>query len=357
MEAKELIIVIPAYEPDHLLPELIDKLNEYFHGHKMIVVNDGSKNKEELFKKVENKDNVILLNHEVNMGKGAALKTAFNYIRELKDSYIIVTADSDGQHKPEDIYRVYNFYKKYNNGLVLGSRKFDGDIPKRSAFGNNCARFLLQLCNGIRLNDTQTGLRAFGSDLIPFLLQIKGNRYEYEMDMLSLAKQRSIPIHEIAIETIYINNNSGSHFRPVRDFSRICSVILKYTLPLFISILFYIGGFIFLYFQFKNNDKLKDYAYTISLIGSGVFALLIHYLMNALGIFNGNPYVFKNKRSVAYYLLGSLVVLGLLIGTSYAFSLCIPFRWLSFGIGLFITLILLVFEVYFLSIKSKLFEE
>ena len=120
---------------------------------------------------------------------------------------------------------LYNFYKKYNNGLVLGSRKFDGDIPKRSAFGNNCARFLLQLCNGIRLNDTQTGLRAFGSDLIPFLLQIKGNRYEYEMDMLSLAKQRSIPIHEIAIETIYINNNSGSHFRPVRDFSRICSVI------------------------------------------------------------------------------------------------------------------------------------
>ena len=52
MEAKELIIVIPAYEPDHLLPELIDKLNEYFHGHKMIVVNDGSLNKEELFKEI-----------------------------------------------------------------------------------------------------------------------------------------------------------------------------------------------------------------------------------------------------------------------------------------------------------------
>ena len=357
MEAKELIIVIPAYEPDHLLPELIDKLNEYFHGHKMIVVNDGSLNKEELFKEVEEKENVILLNHEVNMGKGAALKTAFTYIRELKDSYIIVTADSDGQHKPEDIYRVYNFYKKYNKGLVLGSRKFDGDIPKRSAFGNNCARFLLQLCNGIRLNDTQTGLRAFGSDLIPFLLQIKGNRYEYEMDMLSLAKQRSIPIHEIAIETIYINNNSGSHFRPVRDFSRICSVILKYTLPLFISILFYIGGFIFLYFQFKNHEQLKDYNYIIALVGSGIFAVLAHYLMNALGILNGNPYVFKNKRSAFYYLLGSIFVLGLAIGTSYAFRLFIPFTWLSFGLGLLVPFILLVVQVYFFSIKSKLFED
>jgi uridine phosphorylase len=122
MEAKELIIVIPAYEPDHLLPELIDKLNEYFHGHKMIVVNDGSKNKEELFKEVENKDNVILLNHEVNMGKGAALKTAFNYIKELKDSYIIVTADSDGQHKPEDLPVSYELLNKWQAWLKLGCK-------------------------------------------------------------------------------------------------------------------------------------------------------------------------------------------------------------------------------------------
>ena len=128
MEAKELIIVIPAYEPDHLLPELIDKLNEYFTGHQMIVINAGSKGKDELFEQVKNKENVTLLTHEVNRGKGAALKTAFAYIKTLGESYVIVTADSDGQHKPEDIYRVYNFYKKYNQGLVLGSRKFDGDI-------------------------------------------------------------------------------------------------------------------------------------------------------------------------------------------------------------------------------------
>lgn len=357
MEAKELIIVIPAYEPDHLLPELIDKLNEYFIGHKMIVVNDGSKGKDDLFDEVKNKENVILLTHEVNRGKGAALKTAFSYIKDLDSNYVIVTADSDGQHKPEDIYRVYNFYKKYNNGLILGSRKFDGDIPARSAFGNNCARFLLQMCNGIRLNDTQTGLRAFGSDLIPFLLSIKGNRYEYEMDMLALATKRSIPIHEIAIETIYINNNSSSHFRPVRDFSRICSVILKHTLPLFISILFYIAGFIFLYLQFKNHETLKDYRFVIGLVGSSVFALLIHYLMNALNICNGNRYVYKNKRSCINYILGSLVLTEINIGISYMIWYLTTLSILAFILGLISSFIILVLEVYIFALKSKLYEE
>ena len=357
MEAKELIIVIPAYEPDRLLLELIDKLNNYYTGFKMIVVNDGSKGKDELFKEVSLKDNVILLEHEKNMGKGAALKTAFSYINNLDGNYVIVTADSDGQHKPEDIYRVYNFYKKYNDGLVLGSRKFDGDIPKRSQFGNDCARFLLQLCNGIRLNDTQTGLRCFGSDLIPFLLSIKGNRYEYEMDMLSLAKQRNIEIHEIAIETIYINNNSGSHFRPVRDFSRICSVILKYTIPLWVTTLFYIASFIVLYIQFDTLEELQENKFLFATIFSGIFALFLNYLMNGMGAFYGNRYVYKKKRSVLYYILGSLLVLGISFEISYGLNLLMNIPWLAFSLGIIITIILIALEVYFFANKSKLYEE
>jgi glycosyltransferase involved in cell wall biosynthesis len=357
MEATELIIVIPAYEPDYLLPELIDKLNEYFTGHQMIVINDGSKGKDELFEQVKNKENVTLLTHEVNRGKGAALKTAFAYIKTLGESYVIVTADSDGQHKPEDIYRVYNFYKKYNQGLVLGSRKFDGDIPARSAFGNNCARFLLQMCNGIRLNDTQTGLRAFGSDLIPFLLSIKGDRYEYEMDMLALASKRSIPIHEIAIETIYINNNASSHFRPVRDFTRICSVILKHTLPLFISLFFYILGFVFLYLQFKNHEALKEYRFGIGIVASGIFALFIHYVMNALNICNGNRYVYKNKRSCIYYIFGSLLLTEITLGISYMLWYLTKLSVLAFILGIVISFVLLILEVYIFALKSKLYEE
>lgn len=353
MEASELIIVIPAYEPDHLLAELVDKLNEYFSGHKMVIVDDGSKCKD-VFSSLENKKNVIILHHEKNMGKGAALKTGFRYIKELEGNQIIVTADSDGQHKPEDIYRVYNFYKKFNYGIVLGSRKFDCDIPLRSAFGNNCARFLLRLCDGKRLNDTQTGLRCFGKELLPFLIDIKGNRYEYEMTMLTLASMREIEIHEIAIETIYIDNNSSSHFRPVRDFSRICGVILKYTLPLFISMLIYILGFIFMYIQFKDLGLTNRFIVAMSF--SFLFAWLMNIIMHLTGILNGNRYIFKSGKKLLYYFLGSILSYGINLAISYSFSLILP-NILSFALGIIFTFIILSLQVFLLADKSILNEE
>lgn len=356
MEASELIIVIPAYEPNHLLAELIDKLNQYFTGHKMIVVDDGSKDKD-IFSIVEKKENVIVLHHDQNRGKGAALKTGFHYIQNMEGNHIIVTADSDGQHKPEDIYRVYNFYKRYNYGIVLGSRKFDCDIPARSAFGNNAARFLLRLCEGKRLNDTQTGLRAFGNELLPFLTKIEGNRYEYEMTMLTLASMQNIAIHEIAIETIYIDNNSSSHFRPVRDFSRICSVILKYTLPLFVSILIYILGFIFMYLQFKRTESLAPYRFELAIAFSMIFAWLMNLLMHLTGLFNGNRYIFKNKRKILFYLLGSILLMGVLYGISYGLNYWWGMPILAFSIGLILSFILLSAQVFFMADKSKLNED
>lgn len=350
MEASELIIVIPAYEPNHLLAELIDKLNQYFNGHKMIVVDDGSKNKD-IFLEVQKKDNVIVLHHDKNMGKGQALKTGFSYIKDLDGNQIIVTADSDGQHKPEDICRVYNFYKKYGYGIVLGSRKFDCDIPKRSAFGNNTARFLLRLTNGKRLNDTQTGLRAFGKELIPFLISIKGQRYEYEMNMLAEATLKDIDIHEIKIETIYIDNNSSSHFRPVRDFSRICGVILKYSIPKWISIIIYFLGFIFMFIQFK---ELKN-RFLISLSFSMIFAYLMNLLIHGLSLFNGNRYLFKSKRKCLYYFSGSLLLMLINLGIAYSFNLILN-AYLSVFLGVFFTFTILSLEVYSLANKSILYE-
>ena len=184
MDTKDLIIVIPAYEPDLELVKLIDKLEEYFVSSKIVLVNDGSIGFDDIFNQVRNRANVIYLKHEQNMGKGKALKTAFKFIKDLGINGTIVTADSDGQHKPLDIKRVYDFSTKYPNSLVLGSRKFDTDVPKKSTFGNDVARGLLRLSLNKHLNDTQTGLRAFRTDLLDFMLKLVGDRYEYEMNML-----------------------------------------------------------------------------------------------------------------------------------------------------------------------------
>ena len=355
MEAKELIIVIPAYEPDDLLVGLVDKLNQYFTKHKMIIVDDGSKNKD-AFLKIKEKENVILLSHNKNMGKGAALKTAFQYIKDLGVEAVIVTADSDGQHKPEDIYKVYEYYKKFNKGIVLGSRKFDVDVPLRSAFGNNATRFLLRLFNGIRLNDTQTGLRAFGVDVLPLLLDIPKNRYEFEMTMLVLARQRAIEINEIAIETIYINENQSSHFRPVRDFMRICNVIFKYTLPIWITLLILILGFIYLNSQFNSLDSVKSYAYIAALIGSSIFALCINIAINGLDVFYGNKYLLKNYIKRRKYILGLLCSNLVFIGIAYGLNIWWHNDLLAFFIGLLLTVILFYFQVFFMAKKSKLYE-
>ncbi len=353
----ELIVVIPAYEPDYLMIELINKLNNYFTDFKMIVVNDGSKGKDDLFSEAKSLDNVILLEHEVNRGKGAALKTAFKYIKEIGGNHVIVTADSDGQHKPEDIYRVYQFYKKFNKGLVLGSRKFDCEIPARSRFGNDVARLLLQLCNRQHLNDTQTGLRAFGSDLLDFMLEIKGNRYEYEMDMLALCARGNIEINEIAIETIYINNNSGSHFRPVRDFTRICSVVLKYSWTLIITLLIEALLFAGYYLGYKNSALNPGADLIAATLTSSIVALIFNMLLNHYGLILGNNKTFKFKNRVLRYFVNAAIVIALnvllIFGLNLLFSNIVAAK--------IVTDILIIIAIptlnYFISGKNPLSEE
>ena len=233
---KDIFIVIPSYEPNFRLLDLIDNLNSFFKALNIIVVNDGTTDKS-IFEEVVKKNNVVLLTHEVNRGKGAALKTAFKYIKDLNKDCIIATIDSDGQHLVKDIYRCINFYKTIDNGLLLGSRAFEGDVPIKSKIGNNTSRYLLRCCNNRYVYDSQTGLRVFNSNLLDFLLKVKGNRFEYEMNMIVDILKSRIQLTEMKIDTVYFDNNAKTHFRPIKDFLKICTSILTYHLPYSISML------------------------------------------------------------------------------------------------------------------------
>lgn len=175
--------IIPAYNPEHKLIEVVTELMK-FNIRNIIVVNDGSEEKTlEIFKELEKQ--VTLLHHEVNKGKGAAIKTALRHISENDpDAWGIILLDADGQHKPEDALRLLSVLYQGHTGLVLGTRSFRGRIPLRSFMGNTITKYVFRLCSGKWIFDTQTGLRAFTKDLIPELLQVKGERYEYEMNML-----------------------------------------------------------------------------------------------------------------------------------------------------------------------------
>jgi len=222
-----MTVVIPAFKPDEKLPALIRHLQEQTNT-KILVVNDGSGSEfDPVFKEVS-RLGARLLVHAENRGKGAALKTAFSHLlKTLCETEVIACADADGQHLPEDIFRCLEEAEKHPGTLILGARSFRGEVPFRSRFGNAASRLTFHLLMGKRVYDTQTGLRAFSSDLLEELLAVKGDRYEYEMQMLCDFARKKIPMREIEIETVYIEENRSSHFHVLRDAGRVYGILLK----------------------------------------------------------------------------------------------------------------------------------
>lgn len=229
------VVIIPAYKPDQALMEITDKIWEY--GCRIIVVDDGSGEEyQQVFESV--KDICIVLRHTENRGKGAAIKTALSYVKqEIWEHEIIGIMDCDGQHLPEDMMKLFCFAGTHRNALVLGVRTVGKEMPLQSRLGNRIARAVYRLASGVKVSDTQTGLRAFGSELTEKMLSVEGERYEYEMNVLMDCARAKIPIEEVRISTIYRDRkNSTSHFRKFRDTVRICREVLRFTLSSFWTI-------------------------------------------------------------------------------------------------------------------------
>ena len=220
------IALIPSYEPDDELLKVVEELLE--NSFKVVVVNDGSNSTfDEVFSRLPL--NVHYLHYETNMGKGFALKHGLQFIRSnFNDDAIVVTMDSDGQHKVNDAIRVCELCEE-KGGLVLGSRHFGKGTPFKSKFGNWMARASFLLSTHHKIYDTQTGLRAFDYSLIEKMQLVKGNRYEYEMNVLLDMIVQNIPIREVKIETIYVDNNAGTHYSPFKDTMRIFKELIKFS--------------------------------------------------------------------------------------------------------------------------------
>lgn len=221
------VIVIPAYKPDNTLLNLATELTTA--SAQLIIVNDGSgPSFAPLFEQLEGIQGVTVLYHAVNLGKGQALKTAFNYFLVHYNNHIgVITADADGQHLKEDILQLWDAFLEKPFDLTLGVRAFKKGIPWRSRFGNNLTKSVFKLLIGQSLQDTQTGLRAIPRRFLPSLLKTASNGYDFELDMLILAS-KNMKINEVPIATIYKDNNKGSHFNPLIDSLKIYFVFLRF---------------------------------------------------------------------------------------------------------------------------------
>lgn len=332
-----IAIIIPALDPDERLVSLVKNLREAKFSH-LILVNDGSQPENQSYFDTCEKDyNCVVIRHAVNQGKGAALKSAFNYIlKEKPDIKGAVTVDCDGQHTLEDTELCAKLTYQYPENLILGCRRFDDpSIPLRSRFGNKLTRQLIRLLCGIQVSDTQTGLRGLPTPLIEkHFANTKGERFEYEMNMLLEAKEHQIPIKEFPIQTIYLENNESSHFNPFLDSIRIYKVFLKFMLSSFSSFiidiaLFYLLGIILRRFIPENTMVFEHFVFggTLLTLLRTVISRLLSSLYN---FFINKKQVFKNDSKssgilVRYYALCLVQLLLSWLLVEHLFSF-IPYR-------------------------------
>lgn len=294
-----MIVVIPAYEPDQKLIKLIDEIRKETP-YSVVVVDDGSAQQAQpVFDAIEGKATVI--HHEKNKGKGAAIKTALSYIKEhIPDGEGVVTADADGQHLIKDIIRVCEDWKEHPEALVLGSRRFTGKVPFKSRAGNAITRFVFHISTGVKVFDTQTGLRAFSVKRIPMMLEMRGDRYEYEINVLLYSTRHHVPIREVTIDTVYIEDNASSHFHAVRDAWRIYKMILLFVASSVASFLIDILSFKLLRLLFPAWGQLA------AEIIARVISSACNYLINKKLVFDG-----KGASSIIrYYILAVAVLIG-----------------------------------------------
>ena len=223
----KILPIIPSLDPDNKLIILVDNLIKSGYN-KILIVDDGSKDKT-IFNKLKEYKECIILTHEINKGKGEALKTAFKYYKDnlMDKNKGVICLDSDGQHLVEDIINISNKLVETDN-FILGTRLFNTkETPFKNKFGNRTTSFLFKLLYKVYLKDTQTGLRAIPNRLIDMHLSTEGSRFEYEINTLIELVLNKEKIEEVDIKTVYLkDSNKHSHFNPIIDSYRVYKALL-----------------------------------------------------------------------------------------------------------------------------------
>jgi glycosyltransferase involved in cell wall biosynthesis len=229
-----MIVVLPVYRPEESLVSLVEDLRAANPATAILIVDDGSGPAADRLLDACAERGCEVLRHPTNRGKGAALRTAFAHLTgSAQDAVVradaVVCADADGQHTATDIRRVADRVAD-TGGIVLGVRRFDGKVPLRSRIGNVATRILFRAATGTAVIDTQTGLRGFPAELMPWLCSIPGERFDYEMNMLLEATRTGRGLGQVEVDTVYLAGNSSSHFGPLPDSVRVYRTLLRYLI-------------------------------------------------------------------------------------------------------------------------------
>ena len=292
-------ILIPVYEPDEKLIPLIERLTSMPFPLIMVVDDGSSPEHDHIFRDIENRPKCQMIHHPGNKGKGAALKTGFKAILGEKSNLLgCITVDADGQHLPEDIVHVAEVFEKDSRFLVLGCRGFsDKDVPPKSKMGNIVTRTIYKLFTNKSVTDTQTGLRAIPVTMMKQFQDLPGDHYEFEMNMLFQAAKSDMPMKEVPIQTVYIDQNRTSHFRPFMDSIRIYKEIVKFGLSSIVSAVVDVGLFTLIFGLLSGNAWALFSATSLARLVSST----INFTLNKQVVFESKESTLT--QATEYYLL------------------------------------------------------
>ena len=306
-------VIIPSLNPDEKLAKTAAGMIEKGFTD-VILVDDGSDEAHRgEFAKIRESfpDNITVLVHEVNKGKGRAMKTAFEYVlKERKDSKGVVTVDGDGQHTPADAAKCIDAMIE-KNAFIIGCRDFSlPQVPLRSRLGNVITRNVFRYVCGIKISDTQTGLRAVPASLLDYMTKVDGDRYEYETNQLLKVGSDKIEYSEVPIETVYIDENQTSHFHPLRDSARIYGVIFKFAASSVISCIIDLVAFrvILAFIPVAIAEATRS---TIAGTAARIISAACNFLINKKAVFGHSG---DTAKSAARYVILAVCQLGASLG-------------------------------------------
>jgi len=279
-----VIVLVPAYQPGPALVELVTRLRH----HTVLVVDDGSGPRFAAVFAAARLAGAEVITLPLNQGKGRALRAGFAHARTHHPGEALICADSDGQHRLEDIEAVAARLAEGDPAMVLGTRRFVGDVPARSRFGNRVTAAAFAAATGLSLGDTQTGLRGYPPRMLAWLEQVDGDRFEYELRLLVRAAREQLSVVEVEIATVYLDHNASSHFRPVRDSLRVLTPLLAFAASSLLG------------FVVDTLALLALVALTGSLVGSAVGARLLSAGVN-YGVNRRFVFPAAGRRSLIRY--------------------------------------------------------
>lgn len=324
------VVIIPAYEPDAELIRLVDELRA--QQLEIVAVDDGSGDTyQPIFDAIRDKAHIVTLAE--NSGKGAALKAGMRYVRDyLPDCTHFITCDADGQHRPEDVARVREQLHK-GNKFVLTVRERKGKIPLRSRVGNDLSRVVYTLLTSRYLSDNQSGLRGFHRSHLEWMIDVKKNNYDYEMNVLYYAAKMGLKITTLPIEAIYIENNASSHFNPIGDTVKIYKSLFSLAGGTLIS--FALAEVLLLIFSLVFGLRYI----TVTVPSVGAISVLAYIVLNKFWFFKRIPigeYLTTTMYTILYYFVYMLMCLlcalafpyqSLFISFNLVYLICLPLRY------------------------------